>query len=58
MLWSILSESSPVDAQLRVEDSPSVIAAGPADMLTVGRLFTVTVTLSLTAPNAFSAIRV
>ena len=55
---SRISVSAPVEVHTKLADSPSAIAAGTAEILTVGRLFTVTVTPALTSPYAFDAVRV
>jgi len=47
-----------VDVQERIDDEPSAIDAGLALSDTVGRLFTVTVTLLVTEPDTLLAVRV
>jgi hypothetical protein len=55
--WSIVQVSALVADQLKVDDSPCVMAAGVAENVSiVGRLPTVTVTLSVTEPFVLVAV--
>ena len=56
----MLRDVAPVTTQLRVEDPPAVMADGVAVKLdmTGAVLFTVTVTVAVTLPDALMAVRV
>ena len=56
--WSMLTLSAAVEVHVRVDVDPALIAEGSAVILTVGSVFTVTVTLLVTDPNVFVAVTV
>ena len=56
--WSMLTLSAAVEVHVRVDVDPALIAEGSAEILTVGSVFTVTVTLLVTDPNVFVAVTV
>jgi len=55
---SMLTLSAPVELQERVDDSPEAMFVGLAEILTMGKLFTVMVTLSVAVPAGPSAVMV
>jgi len=56
--WSMLTLSAPVELHESVDISPEVIFDGLAEMLTIGKLFTVMVALSVAVPAGPSAMMV